>query len=145
MASIEFTGLEAYIRKLDLLTNRTTEICRKSVWEGGKVVGDAIKASLSQIRTQDEWVPKDEKREGVRSDEKEDIINAFGLSKMRDEHGTISTKAGFKSGTKIRAVESGTSYMRKHPVVRQAVNTAKPIAEKAMEQKFREETQDIMK
>ena len=97
------------------------------------------------LRVRDEWVPEGEKREGVRSDEKEDIINAFGLSKMRDEHGTISTKAGFKSGTKIRAVESGTSYMRKHPVVRQAVNTAKPLAEKAMERKFREETQDIMK
>ncbi len=143
MASLKFMGLDEYISKLEKLTSRTTGVCKMAVWEGGKVVGDAIKSSLNDIPIQDEYVRKGEKRTGIRSEEKEEIIAAFGMSKMRTD-GSVSTKAGFKAGTKIRAVESGTSYMQKHPVVRKAVNGSKTRAENAMKAKFDEETMKTM-
>ena len=143
MATIQFKGLDELVAKLERMTTHTTGICKMAVWEGGKVVGDSIKASLSGIPVQDEYVRKDETRTGIRSEEKEEIISSFGLSKMRVEGGTVSTKAGFKAGTKIRAVESGTSYMRKHPVVRQAVNRSRGAAEAAMKVKFEEELEKL--
>lgn len=143
MATIKFTGLDEYIRKLENLTAHSRGICKMAVWEGGKVVGDAIKASLGNIPVQDEYVRKGEIRTGIRQEEKDAIIAAFGLSKMRTGS-SISTKAGFNAGTKIRLVESGTSYMRKHPVVRQAINGAKGAAEAAMAAKFTEEIQKLI-
>lgn len=144
MATIKFSGLNEYISKLEKLTSHTTGICKAAVWEGGKVVGDAIKSSLNDIPVQDHYVQKDTQRTGIRQEEKEEIIAAFGLSKMRVGGGTISTKAGFNAGTKIRAVESGTSYMQKHPVVRKAANNAKGRAENAIKAKFEEEIMKIM-
>lgn len=144
MATIQFRGLDEYVRKLENLTNHSRGVCKMAVWEGGKVVGDAIMASLNNIPVQDHYVPEGTQRTGIRQSEKTEIIEAFGLSKMRVEGGTVSTKAGFRAGTKIRAVESGTSYMQKHPVVRQAVNRSKSRAENAMKAKFDEETMKIM-
>ena len=144
MATIKFTGLDEYIRKLENLTNHSRDICKMAVWEGGKVVGDSIKSSLNSIPVQDHYVPKGTMRTGIRQEEKDKIISSFGLSKMRVSGATISTKAGFKAGTKIRQVESGTTYMRKHPVVRQAVNSSKGRAESAIKAKFDEETMKIM-
>ena len=143
MATIKFTGLEEYIRKLENLTDHSRGICKKAVWEGGKVIGDSIKSALNDIPVEDHYVPKDTKRTGVRKEEKDAIIAAFGLSKMRTG-ASISTKAGFNAGTKIRAVESGTSLMQKHPVVRQAINRSKWRAENAMKAKFDEEIWKIM-
>lgn len=144
MATIRFKGLDEYIRKLENVTAHTMGVTKMALWEGGKVIGDGIKASLNDIPVQDHYVPKDTKRTGVRSDEKAAIIAAFGLSKMRESDGGYSTKAGFNTGTKIRQVESGTSYMMKHPVVRQAVRKSKARAENAMAAKFDEETMKIM-
>lgn len=143
MATISFTGLDSYIAKLENLTAHSRGICKMAVWEGGKVVGDEIKSALNNIPVQDDYVPKGKLRTGIRSEEKEAIVSAFGLSKMRTGS-SISTKAGFNAGTKIRMVESGTSYMQKHPIVRQAVNRAKPAAEAAMKAKLEEETNKLM-
>lgn len=138
MATISFKGLDEWIVKLEKATDHSRGICKMAVWEGGKVVGDAIKSSLEDIPVQDHYVKKDVKRTGIRQEEKDAIIAAFGLSKMRTE-ASISTKAGFKAGTKIRAVESGTSYMQKHPVVRKAINKSRASAESAMSAKLQEE------
>lgn len=113
-----------------------------AVWEGGKVVGDNIKNALNDIPVQDEYVKEGEMRTGIRQEEKDAIIAAFGLSRMRTDS-SISTKAGFNPGTKIRAVESGTSYMQKHPIVRRAVNQSKAAAEAAMSAKLQEEIMKI--
>lgn len=143
MATIKFQGLDEYVRNLENLTARTTGICKAAVWEGGKVVGDSIKSSLNNIPVQEHYVPEGTERTGIRQEEKDAIIAAFGLSKMRTG-GTVSTKAGFNPGTKIRVVESGNSFMKKHPVVRQAINSSKSRAENAMKAKLEEEIMKIM-
>ena len=144
MAQIKVKGLDEYIAKLEMLTTRSTGICKMAVWEGGKVVGDRIKSALAEIPVQDEYVRKGVTRTGVRQEEKDAIIAAFGLSKMRNADGSISTKAGFNKGTVIRAVESGTSFMQKTPVVRKAVNASRSAAQNAMRAKFEEEVKKTM-
>ena len=144
MAQIKVKGLDEYIAKLEMLTTRSTGICKMAVWEGGKVVGDRIKSALAEIPVQDEYVRKGVTRTGVRQEEKDAIIAAFGLSKMRNADGSISTKAGFNKGTVIRAVESGTSFMQKTHVVRKAVNASRSAAQNAMRAKFEEEVKKTM-
>lgn len=144
MAQIKVKGLDEYIAKLEMLTTRSTGICKMAVWEGGKVVGDRIKSALAEIPVQDEYVRKGVTRTGVRQEEKDAIIAAFGLSRMRNADGSISTKAGFNKGTVIRAVESGTSFMQKTPVVRKAVNASRSAAQNAMRAKFEEEVKKTM-
>lgn len=143
MATIKLTGAEELIAKLERMTNHSRGVCKMALWEGGKVVGDAIKSSLDSIPVQDHFVPQGTMRKGVTSEDKQKIISSFGLSKMRG-NGTYSTKAGFKAGTKIRAVESGTSYMTKHPVVRRAINASKAAAVSAIQEKFSEEIRKLM-
>lgn len=142
MATIQFRGLDQWVYELQNATDHTTGICKMAVWEGGKVIGDTIRSALDDIPVEDEYVNKDKVRKGIRAEEKAAIKAAFGLSKMRVD-GSISTKAGFNPGTKISAVENGTSYMQKHPVVRQAANRARGRAENAIAAKFGEEIMKI--
>lgn len=144
MAQIKVKGLDEYIAKLEMLTTRSTGICKMAVWEGGRVVKNAILPALDTIPVQDEYVRKGVTRTGVRQEEKDAIIAAFGLSKMRNVDGKISTKAGFKPGTVIRSLESGTSFMQKTPVVRKAVNSCRGAAQNAMRAKFEEEVKKTM-
>ena len=142
MATIQFRGLDEWLHELRQATDHSTGICKMAVWEGGKVVGDAIKAALDDIPVEDHFVNKDKMRKGIREEEKAAIKAAFGLSKMRTG-ASITTKAGFNPGTKIAAVESGTSFQQKHPVVRKAANRARGEAEAAMAAKFNEEIMKI--
>ena len=142
MATIEFKGLDKWVQELKEATDRSTGIGKMAVWEGGKVIGDSIREALDDIPVQNEYVNKKEIRKGIKAEEKAAIIAAFGLSKMRTE-GSISTKAGFRPGTKIRALESGTSYMQKHPIVRRAANKSKSRAENAISAKLQEEIMKI--
>lgn len=142
MSTIQFRGLDKWVVELQNASQHATGICKMAVWEGGKIIGDEIRAALDEIPIEDHYVSKDKMRKGIRREEKAAIQAAFGLSKMRTD-GSISTKAGFRPGTKIHAVESGTSYMQKHSVVRKAANRARNRAEAAMESKFSEELMKI--
>lgn len=145
MATISFTGLYELVANLEKLTAHTEESCKRAVWAGGKIVGDNIRAALDNIPVQDHYVPKGTTRTGIYQDEKKEIISGFGLAKMRKD-GAISTRAGFKSGAagKMRKVESGTSYMQKHPVIRPAIKKSKNAAEAAMRKELIKEINKYM-
>lgn len=151
MARITVKGLDEWIEKLDTLTNKSEGLCKRAVWEGGRVVKDAIAPALNDIPVQDHYVPKDQMRKGLTSEQKAGVINGFGLAKMRNEGGKISTKAGFKGMTDgvhnsalMRRVESGATYQQKHPIIRPAVNRARAAAKTAMQSRFEEDVQTIM-
>lgn len=151
MATIRVTGLDEWIAKLDTMTSKTEGLCKRAVWEGGRVVADSVKPALNGIPVQDHYVPKGQMRKGLTSEQKAGVINGFGLSKMKNEGGKISTKAGFEGMTDgvhnsalMRRVESGTSYQQKHPIIRPAVNRARAAAKAAMQSRFEEDVQTIM-
>lgn len=151
MATISMRGLDEYIAKIEQLTVHSRGICKMSLWEGGKVVGDNIRSALNNIPEQDHYVPKGTMRKGLTKEQKSGVISGFGLAKMRQDGGSISTKAGFHGSTDgkrnsalMRGVESGTSYMEKHPIVRPAINKSRSAAVSAIEAKFSEVIQNIM-
>lgn len=145
MATINFTGLDSLVVDLEKLTAHTEDSMKRVVWAGGKVVGDNIRAALNNIPVQDYYVPEGTMRTGVSQEDKNEIISGFGMAKMRKE-GAITTRAGFRTGAagKMRKVESGTSYLRKHPIIRPAANRSKGAAETAMEQELIKEINKYM-
>lgn len=145
MATWTFKGLDKYVAALEKLSTHAEGNMKAAVWEGAKVVADNMKSAISSLPTQDEYVPKDQTRRGITSEQKQGLIEGFGLSKMRTG-GAVTTKAGF-AGTNSKGVsnnavavqvEAGTSWMQKHPVIRRAANASKSAAEAAMEKKLEE-------
>lgn len=140
MATIKFDGLDSIVAALENLTDNSREACKRAVWEGGNVVGNRIRSALNGIPVQDYYVPEGTKRYGISQEDKDEIIAGFGLAKM-EASSNINTRAGFKTGAagKMRKVESGTSYLKKHPTIRPAINGATEAAETVMEAKLEEE------
>lgn len=151
MATWKFRGLDKYVAQLERLSNRATGQMKAAVWEGGKVVGDAMKAAIQSIPVQDEYVPNGTMRSGITTEEKNGLLSGFGLSKMRTGS-EVTTKAGF-SGTNAkglsnagvaRQVTSGTSWLRKNPAIRNAVTRSKGPAEAAIQAKLESEIRKLM-
>lgn len=164
MAKINFKGVEKYVNKLELL--QKNEVIKKAVYRGGEVVAEAIKEGLKQLPIEEgeNGLPpmgsEENPLHGVSRKQKRDLIESFGLAPMEDEKGYINTKAGFDGYGSIktkkypkgvpnsmlmRSVESGTSFRKKHPVIRPAVNKSRKKAEEIMEQTVNEELKKIFK
>lgn len=161
MAKINFKGLDDYIRALNRMKGDETATIEKSVYMGAKVIGDAVKSGMSGVRTREDghMYRNGEMAPGPTEQEKRDMIASFGLAPMRNDSGYINTKAGFdgygshktksfKQGVPnalvARSCESGTSWMRKQPFMRKAVNGSKQAAISAMKAKFDDEIKKQM-
>ena len=152
MASIKFKGIDEYVAKLERLNGHATGEIKAAVYEGTKVVRDAMFPVISTIPIDDSYVKKGEMRQGITSVEMDGLLSGFGISKMRMNGNAITTKIGWSgrnadgtaNATVARQVESGTTWMRKNPVFRRAVNSAKSAAEAAIKKKLEAEIEKSM-
>lgn len=168
MAKIESSsGLDAFMRKLESLAANTDEVVKSVVYRGGSIVADAIKAALKSLPVEEgeNGLPPmgtDKKPlTGVSRKQKGDLIDSMGVAPIQEfMKGVTSTKIGWdgygSTPTKkyprglpnqvlMRSIESGSSFRRKNPIVRTAVNAVKGPALKAMESKANEEIRKIVK
>lgn len=146
MATIRFEGIDRYLAALQRVYGASEETAKRALYDGAGVVANRIKGALGTIQTSDADKWYEGQRPGPTPQEKHILINGFGLAHIRSENGYISTKAGFKKaayGIAIRT-ESGTSWSRKQPVIRQAANASKGAAEAAMSKTLDEEIQKLM-
>ena len=151
---IRFEGLDTYTEKLEKLASKSIQLGKSTLYEGAKVLADDTKKALQniQIDTYDgvhaPYIPKGSSRKltGVTPQQKQDIINGFGISRMLVEGDTISVHLGFDGYTVngkgegqvpiamlLRAHESGTSFVKKAPIVRRAFASGRTKAKAAME------------
>ena len=161
MANFKMRGLDEYIERLERMTDDADEQIKRAVYVGAGIVANEIHASLATIPTHsdDQYGTSDKPLVGLTSSEKEDVINAFGIMKMRKEERFICVKIGFgrRSRTKskkypfgipnaalMRQVESGSSYRRKTPVIRQATTRSKERALDAMQRELEKQINMIM-
>lgn len=115
------TDFSSLFREFDRMENSIVPICKMGVYDGAKILADAIKSAC----------PTDT---GSMKD-------SLGISRMVSSDGGVSTSIGF-SGTdekgvpnqlKARVFEFGRSTDNlKRPFVRPAVNRAKAAAQAAM-------------
>lgn len=161
MAKIVMDGIEEYANRLSSLFKDTEGIVRKAVFRGAAVVADEIKNGLKSIPTirNNEIGTESNPISGVTKKQKSDLIEAFGLAPIENKGGYIQTKAGvdgygsvptkkYPNGVPnamlMRSVESGTSFRRKTPVFRPAVNRAKEKCVAEMKKTIDEELEKII-
>ena len=123
-------GIDKYIQNMTNLALESEEITKRGVYDGMKVVADAIVANIGSIPT----------GKGVSEADKEALRSGFGISHIENRGGTINAKTGFagrnsngqKNASVARSIESGTSYRTKYSFVGTAGRAAKAAAEQAI-------------
>lgn len=152
-------GIDEYLEQLRKLSNNADDYIGKSVYEGAKIVADAVRREIQALPIDDDKKHKI-RRQGIETVQKEGLLNGFGISKMGNDNGFRHVKIGFdgyngkvtkkyKNGQPnvmiARSLESGTSFSNKNPFVTRAVKASKGNAEKEMKQIFEKEIEKIMK
>lgn len=153
---------EEYLLKLSRLEQNADSIIKQAVYQGAKVVGDAIKGEAEALPVEPfRKLGPGEVFTGVTPEEKEAIVQGFGLSGMEQDRLGWNTKAGFagyvaRQKTKkypkgtpvpmpVRSIESGSSVRRKIPFVRRAVKASQTQAVQAMGDTVEREIKQTMK
>lgn len=153
--------MERYTGELQTLWAESEIVIKKSVYDGAKIVMDAVKQAAYGIPVTDgkykNWRGA---QVGVSTIQKHGIIEGLGLASMRNYGGYIHTKIGadgynnmktkkYPGGQPnamiIRALESGTSFRAKYPFISRATKATKTAAEEAMRKRCDEEIKKIMR
>lgn len=150
MAKMTIKGLDEYALKLSKLGKDSKEIAKKVVIAGANPVADEIRKNLIANLNDPAYVGKG--NGGLWGTKKTrptgDLLDSFGVASPKvDSEGNTNTKIGFsgydKKGVpnalKARAMESGTSTLKKRPFVRPAVAKTKKKAIEEMDKKLDDE------
>lgn len=136
MANIKLKGFEDYERIIWNLEQNTEDIVASSIYEGAKVVADAVKIQINGIRS--DGPSEYEKRR--RLIQIRGLKESMGISSMRNDNGFINVKIGFDGYNELgqpnvmiaRVFESGTSFSSKQPFFKRAINQSRETCETKM-------------
>lgn len=147
------TGIDNYIKNLQDLEFGSEESAKRAVYEGAKIVTDAIRANIQAL-------PVGPPREGkVTQAQKAGLLEGLGIAGFRKDGTFINVKVGmdgynseksrkYPNGQPnaliARSLESGSSFAPKRPFIGPAVNRTKGAAEKAIAEKLEEEIKKTM-
>ena len=160
MAKITFHGLNDYELMISRLSKGVDDIAGKAIYAGAGIVADAIKENIKALPivrgygTTENPLPG-----GVTAPQKAGLIDGLGISPMQSDAGYLNVKIGFDgyNATKTekypqgqpnqlvaRGVESGTSWKKKSPFIRPAINASKQRAEEEMARILDQEIEKVM-
>ena len=161
MAKITFPGLNDYELMISRLSKGVDDIAGKAIYAGAGIVADAIKENIKALPiVRGYGTEKDPLPGGVTAPQKAGLIDGLGISPMQDDGGYLNVKIGFDgyNATKTekypqgqpnqlvaRGVESGTSWKKKRPFIRPAINASKQRAEDEMARILDQEIEKITK
>lgn len=149
VAKMTIKGIDEYALKLSKFGKDAPKIAKKVVIAGANPVADAIKQNLIANIRDPAYAGKGKgtiKRNYGKSTG--ELVNSFGIAPPGvDQHGNTNTKIGFEgydskgvpNALKARAMESGTSRLKKRPFVRPAVNKTRKKAIEEMGKKLNEQ------
>lgn len=161
MAKITFPGLSDYELMISRLSKGVDDIAGKAIYAGAGIVADAIKENIKDLPiVRGYGTEKDPLPGGVTAPQKAGLIDGLGISPMQSDAGFLNVKIGFDgyNATKTekypqgqpnqlvaRGVESGTSWKKKSPFIRPAINASKQRAEDEMARILDQEIEKVMK
>lgn len=140
-ATLRVTGTAEFSAKLDKLAANAPKAAAFGVYDGAAVVADAMNNAIKSIRTGK--ATRDKKRLPS-PDEKALLEGSCGVARFQKDGSEVQTLVGVGEGYgSIRgrrkavkmianAVESGTSFMKKQPVIRKAARASRAAAQDAM-------------
>ena len=160
MAKFEFQGIDELIQQYEALYNDTEKMIGAAIYNGAAVVMKEVVSAIEGISTDNRFGTPEHPTSGPNEYQKEGLRQSVGISRMRNDSGFRNVKIGFDGYNGLttetwpsgqpnamvaRAVESGTSWMRKQPFMRKAERAAKGPCEREMAQTIDREIQAKMK
>ena len=177
--SLEWSGADELLRKMDKLPEKAAKIAAEALYEGADVMADAVSRAVQGIATEEFHYATGGETRMPSPEEKAIVMNQRrGVSKFRNNGTVVSTKVGIssdgyskitwnhaKSGTRtkykvgyggevkqsqvqegkssgtsakpvaviINSIEHGTSFMKKQPFMRKAIQQTKGAAMAAID------------
>jgi HK97 gp10 family phage protein len=151
MAKMTVKGLDKYNKMLDQLGKEAPKVAKKAVYRGADIVANEVRRGLEKNLSDPHYAGTGE-GDYKTTKPTGDLLAALGVAPIdTDAKGNTNTKIGFDgydhkgvpNALKARAMESGTSTLRKRPFVRPAVNATKRSAQDAMGKVVEEEIAKI--
>ncbi len=154
-------GIDKYISQLTNLEFDGGHIIGMAVFEGAKIVTDAVRSGINGIPAQSSSGSGDQKMiRGITTLQRTGLLDGLGIATMRASGSFWNVKVGMDGYNGIhtnrypqgqpnamiaRSVESGTSFRQKTPFIAPAVNRTRAAAEKAMAEVYDREVAKIFK
>ena len=160
MATFLFGGLEEYARKLSDLALKSRDVGAQALYAGANILADQIRRNLEAVPTIPNTSAHERYTHGVPEEQKQALLDSFGITQIRDDDGYLNLKMGFDgyNGIKTRmypkgqpnvmiaaSVESGSSVQQKYPFVRPAIKQKEKECIDAIAAVIDKETAKIMK
>lgn len=161
MAKVTAKGAEIYLNQLQKLGVDTDSMCKIAVYEGARVVADAVREEIKQIPDQNKPPTAAENGiyTGLYEDQKKGLEEGLGVTPITKEDGIWSARVGFDGYNSRKtkkypqgqpnqmiaaATERGTVYRIKTPFIKKAVQKCRKQAEQAMDAALDSEIQKII-
>jgi HK97 gp10 family phage protein len=156
---VNITGFEKVQKQFSDMEKDLEGAVKAALFDGAKIAADEVKRGLESLPVQEDkngnppFVPKNgTPLHGITSTQKEDLISSMGVAPFKTDSKGTNTSIGFngygrstwKGGQPLpnqvlmREVESGTSWMQKHPVIRPAMARTKEKIKAEMAKTFKE-------
>ena len=157
MAVMKIMGVSEYMKALQNMERSAEGALKKAVYEGAKVVVEAAANGVNLIPVvsgKAGFGTPEKPVQGIHRKQKQGLEESLGISKIRNEQGFVNAKIGFSGYNDFttdkypqgqpnvliaRAVESGTTFRKKFPFMRPAVNRSKTQAIYSMDKQIAED------
>ena len=138
-------GMDQYLQQLGNLETIAPQSMGKAIYEGADIVADAIKKGVQSLKVSDEQYA--ERVTGIRTIQKQGLIDSLGIAKATTDNGYRNVKIGFDGYNKLtsqkypqgqpnamiaRTFEAGNSFTQKQPFVGPAVRASRAQVETKM-------------
>lgn len=153
------TGMEEISKTLDQLEKKAPAVAAKALYEGAGVMSRAIKRNANAIRTEKfnyaVWIQREA------SQEEKAVVQAAktaGVARFEKDGTEVQTSVGYSNsgystikGRRVpipliaNAINSGTSFLRKQPFFRKAVNSGSKEAIRVMTETIEDEVEKLTK
>ncbi len=138
MATIRFSGIDAYREQLQRLEQDSEEILKRAVYDGAAIVADEVRQRLHAV---------------LSPDATGQLESSLGISKIQNDRGYVNARIGFDgydskgvpNQLKANVLESGSTRQPKRPFMRPAVNASRRPAEEKMKQVVEQQIETLMR
>lgn len=154
--------MDEYIKYLQKIGENTDEVIGEAVYAMANVVADNIKSAIEALpvgatEAQNIQAWKKGEKSKLTKEEKQGLIEGFGISPMQNDNGFVNVKLGFDGYNAVktkkypkghpnvlvaRITESGSSFRDKDPFIRTSVSKSKNEAlsegQKAIDEKLKD-------
>lgn len=155
--TIRMEGMEELSGQLEKLGDKAQDVAALALYEGAGVVADAVSQAVQGIATAPFRYARGGRKRLPSPEEKAILTKArTGVAKFRKTGVSVQTSIGMQNagyaqlGSKMKpiplianAIESGTSFMTKQPLIRKAARKAESRAAAVTEQGIESRIKDL--